>query len=208
VVWLVQGREPLIAAVRPLNNLGDWSTMFVRHLQFSTLELIAATTVIGLLMASAVIDGLLSTIAIVVAALFFWGCLIVAFIGRGYERAFATGFCLSFGLYCGILLMLGAGEFDPAAGQLPTSRVALPVFNAIVKRQYTDATFGTILPDYDPSVPETINGMPLVRSVSTAESPTRMHFMTIVHLFWAIAMGYTGAKFAIAWSRKDNAKRA
>ena len=139
-------------------------------------------------MASAVIDGLLSTIAIVVAALFFWGCLIVAFIGRGYERAFATGFCLSFGLYCGILLMLGAGEFDPAAGQLPTSRVALPVFNAIVKRQYTDATFGTILPDYDPSVPETINGMPLVRSVSTAESPTRMHFMTIVHLFWAIAM--------------------
>ena len=76
----------VIVHVRPLNNLGDWSTMFVRHLQFSTLELIAATTVIGLLMASAVIDGLLSTIAIVVAALFFWGCLIVAFIGRGYER--------------------------------------------------------------------------------------------------------------------------
>ncbi len=178
--------------------------MFYRHIRFSTLEVFTVTTVVGALIASAVFEGQHINVMLVAAGVCFWACLIVAVVGRSEAQKFSAGFCLSLALYAVILCWAGRSELDFSTAKLPTSTCSLSIYEAIVKREYRDPLTDKTLPNYDPSVTETRNGIPVIGVAPLVfETPTREHFMTAIHLFWAMSIGYVGGKFAIVWSRAD-----
>ncbi len=141
------------------------------------------------------------------AMLLFMAAAVVAFVGRGAGQAFAIGFVLCMGIYCGALFASGP---DPYAGALPTTKLLRPAFEAIVTFEYVVVGSMGI---YDPTrrfatqaeavAYQSANRGTTVSmgfsgggGVSGMETPTRESFMAVAHVWWAVLFGYLGGRLA------------
>jgi len=171
-------------------------------LRFSTRELLGLVSLVGLSLASMRVGGILATGTISVLSIVAIAFAIVAFVGYGQKKAFATGFVIPTLAYLAIIYAFGTNEFDPYEGKLPTTRMALPLFQALGTGVWVEMGTGKELPDYDPTVDPTRHaggGMsrPGSSMVTYLETPDRGTFMTLMHLLFASCFGYVGGKFGV-----------
>jgi hypothetical protein len=136
------------------------------------------------------------------------GFALVAAIDRGPRQAFAQGFVIWVLIYSVLFFAQPSDasnlpisrELDPYTGRLPTTRLMLPLFKAMVTGRYVDLVTGQEVPNYDPNRPAAGGtsgfGGGGLNGVSYEESPTREDFLSIGHLLWTLLLGYVGGHIA------------
>lgn len=164
--------------------------------QFTLRELLFAVMFLALGLASLRAGGVLASITILLAIVLSMGMAIIAFVGRGELQAFAIGFLIPVIAYAASILAIGRSEFDPYEGKLPTSRLLLPVYQAIVQEEWIDST-GKVVPK---NWTGTFNNRPGLK-----ETPDRTTFMSLAHVLIAMLFGYAGARFAVVVYRRRSA---
>ncbi len=177
------------------------------QLQVSLRELLFVVLFAGLGLASLRAGGFVASCTVFLAIVVTMCLAIVAFVGRYTTQAFAIGFLIPVITYGVAVLAVGKSELDPYEGKLPTSRLLLPIFQAMAKQTWTNAWTGEVVPDYDPATDPNragaggggFGGSP----VALSESPDRPTFMSLGHILFAMMFGYTGAKFAVIVYRKQ-----
>jgi len=142
--------------------------------------------------------------------LIFLAAVITAIIDRGNRQAFAIGVVICCSVY-GAMVMLSRSdsryrEFDPYDGNLPTTKVLLPLFKAIVWNRPTQDTGGMVSAGMSSAGVSSMmmmgNGFG-TNLVAPQEVPDRYTFMTIAHLLWALLLGAVGGHFArFVYSRR------
>jgi len=179
--------------------------------QISLRELLFALLFAGLGLSSLRAGGLLASATFLLAILLTMGFAIVAFVGRDRLQAFGIGFVIPVIAYAATVLAIGKSELDPYEGKLPTSRLLQPMFRLMAKQTWTNAFTGEVIPDYDPATDSNMGGggggfggSP----IGLTESLDRPTFMSLGHVLFAMMLGYTGAKFAVAVHRSQHRPNA
>ena len=140
----------------------------------------------------------------------FLTAVVAALVDRGSRQAAAIGFAVCVGIY-GILFWAGptisgtqqSRELDPYSGQLPTTRIMQPLFEAIVTHAFYDMNTGQVIANYD------VRRSEAPGVVGSRESPDRGQFMAISHLLWALLLGYFGAGVAsVFYARRNQEQHA
>ena len=179
------------------------------HSQISLRQVLFLVLFVGLGLAALRAGGVIAWITTSVAILMTMCFGIIAFVARDTLRAFAIGFLVPVVVYAATVMAIGPLEFDPYEAKLPTSRLLLPLFQAMSKQTWTDISTGKVVPDYDPANdPARANagGTAFGSSISLAESPDRATFMTVGHILIAMLLGYAGAHFAVFVHRHQDAQ--
>ncbi|UUO07036.1 hypothetical protein M4951_01690 [Blastopirellula sp. J2-11] len=173
-------------------------------MSYSLRELMVVALIAGLGLATLNAGGWLASGMIFLAMVLLMGLAIVALVGNGIERAYAIGFVIPAICY-GVLVWSGGNrELDPYESQLPASHLLQPLFQAMAKTTWVDIFSGKEIPK--PKAPTASSGGFLGVGVSQGvpkESINRETFMKTGHLLFALAMGYAGAKFAVAVDRRS-----
>ena len=171
--------------------------------QISLRSLLVLVTLVALAIVSLrCATGWWQIAVVTIALVAFWGTIILAVVDRGNRQAFAIGFALSMVLYAIALLLIGplsgfgdnaSREFNPATGQLLTSRLLRPLFESIAEVHSIDFRTGQVVPNSDPN---TSGSGPGSQFISRSEIPDRGTFMVIGHSWWALLLGLCGGWFA------------
>ncbi len=135
------------------------------------------------------------------AMLLFMAAAVVSFVGRGAGQAFAIGFILCAGIYCGVLLVSGREpEFSPYSGAMPTTLVMRAPFEAVVKVEYMPSgTMQKFATQAEAEAYQASSGAPGINgggSMGFWQTPTEERFMAVAHVWWAVLIGYVGGRFA------------
>jgi hypothetical protein len=147
--------------------------------------------------------GLLASAVIGVSAFLTTSIAIVAFVGHREIRVKAIGFLIPVIAYELTVLSLGASEFAPYTGRLPTTKFLQPVHRLMVRTAWIDMTTGKVVPDYNPATDPSRNaggagGLGGMGGMMTVlETPDRAAFMSLAHVLLGKMFGYIGAKFAV-----------
>lgn len=171
--------------------------------QISLRELLAMVLFAGLGLASLRTGGLIASITTIVAIVFLMCTAILAVVGRGQGRIFATGFLIPVVIYGGIVFAAGDKELDPYNGRLPTSRILQTLWPVLATQTWTDLRTGQVVPNYNPAVHGPMGGMGGMARAMSLETPDRPTFMSLGHILWATIFGYGGARFALAVYRQQ-----
>jgi hypothetical protein len=137
------------------------------------------------------------TLVATISATAFMAAMIVSLVGRRARQAFAIGFATTVVVYVALLAGTGLSsrdvnpEFNPATGQLPTTRLLSPLYAAVAESRWIDYRTGQEVSNYDPHQPGAA-----AQYVSLDERPERGIFMQIGHCWWALVLGYLGGWFA------------
>lgn len=169
--------------------------------QFTLRELLFAVLFVALGLASLRAGGVLASITIMLAIVLSMGMAIIAFVGRGELQAFAIGFSIPVVAYAATIAAAGSSEFDPTEGNLPTSKMLLPLFNTMTQEIWIDDLTGEVIPDFDPAK-DTYRGSAGFGSAVRSNYPDRQTFMTVGQVLAAMFFGYTGGKFAVLIYRR------
>ncbi len=160
---------------------------------------------VGLGIASLRAGGMLAAATVCISVTIILAIAIIAFVGRGQLKCFATGFMIPLTAYAFLHIAAGDAELDPFQGELPTTRLLRPIYRVVVTRTWLDAVSGKELPDYQPgTMPARHEGgflPPGVTRVVRSETPDRTAFMTLGHVLLAMGIGYVGGKFAVVVQR-------
>ena len=177
-------------------------------LQLSIRELLAIVFFAAIGTSGLFFGGANASVAICAALIATTGLAIVAFVGRGQLRSFAIGYIVPVGVYASLIVAVGGSELDPYSGKLPTTKLFRPAFELVVNREYVDEYSGKVLSDFDPTANTDFGGgggfgvgtLP----VQMRETPDRLAFSSVAHVFLAMFLGYAGAKFAV-WINQTQA---
>lgn len=125
---------------------------------------------------------------------------IIAIVDRGARQGFAIGFTLIAAVY-GLLLILGATEFDQYSGRWPTTRLLRPLHSAMDRSEWINTATGMVIQNFDPHNPTVpiVGGGGVIGAGGGAEwreIPPREAFMPIGHCWWALLLGFIGGHFA------------
>jgi hypothetical protein len=149
---------------------------------------------VGLGLAGLAMGGWIAPLAILFLMMLVTALTIAAFVGHGELRCFAIGFFISWIAYVVPHALVGSSELDPY-GKLATTRLWLPVYERLVRREFVDFQTGKVIPNYDPANPPT--GMRGMGMGSMKETPDRAEFMMLAHALIAAAFAYAGGKYAV-----------
>ena len=177
-----------------------------RYPQTSVRELITVFSFAGLGIAGLCAGNILAAIFMSVAFLALSALVIVAFVRRDLWQSFSIGFVIPVFVYSSVVMIAGDAEFDPYEGKLPSTKLVRPLFELVVKRQYTNLLTGEVIPDYDPTQPPSAPGLGVGGvggfgggfgggGAGLLETPDRATFMSLAHVIIAMLLGYVGAKF-------------
>jgi hypothetical protein len=179
--------------------------------QLSVRELMLVVFIVGLGLAGLSMGGWIASITMLFLMMSVTALTIAAFVGHGELRCFAIGFVISWIAYVVPHALVGSSELDPY-GKLATTRLWLPVYERLVRREFVDFQTGKVIPNYDPANPP--KGMGGMGMGGMKEAPDRAEFMMLAHALFAAAFAYAGGKFAV-WldsrsavsaNRKEQAK--
>jgi hypothetical protein len=173
-------------------------------LKFSLVEILTLLLVGGVGFAALRTGGMMASATLVVAALLFMALAILAIVGGGALRAGAIGFVVAGGIYGGLVFYFGAAELGQN-GSLPTSQALEPLHDAMATFTYTDVMTGKRMNQEKASaLIEAADAASVPRPLFSVESvPTREEFMSVAHALIGMALGYAGAKFAVAVRRRE-----
>jgi hypothetical protein len=160
--------------------------------------------IVSLKYASPIWQGIVGLIAMFTA-------IVVVMIGvfdRGPRQAFAIGFAIVIFSYA-LLVVNGQKidnlepspnvELNTYRGHLPTSLILDCLYKALEHSTYLDASTGKIIPELGPATVH-INSFGQAtaagRAVISQELPPSGNFMPVGHIWWALLLGYIGARFA------------
>lgn len=147
-------------------------------------ELIFVTSIIGIGLAGIVRGPPVAWLGVAICFLIIAGFAIIAFVAVGQHRSFAIGFVVPVFLYGTAVLTAGDDELGMREGMLPTSQL----FQSVLQ------------PRYPPS-----GGLSVVQVIARKQNTTSV--MTLGHLLVALALGYSGAKFAVHVHNRSRADR-
>lgn len=199
-VWLVRRAGPEDLKDMPRNMAPRAHCPHVIQISLRELLLLVAFFAIGCA-ALKTAGNVWWTVLSAFTLLVFMGFATVAAVDRGPRQSFALGFVICTAIY-GVLLgsqpAVGAvapsnRELDPYTGKMPTTKLLLPVFQAMMSVKWVDSKTGEEIPNYDPSQASVVSSGSFV---SYSEAPHRQDFMAIGHLLWCVLFGYAGGHVA------------
>lgn len=132
-------------------------------------------------------------ILFIAAGLLFMASAVVAFVGKGNQRALAIGFAVCFAIYGAVVFLSPANELNVARGRLPTTKVMRQIVTPMVAPDRDEQpSFDAFerqrrrLNDDEGRV--VMGGMVIL--------PEHSDLLRIAHLLWALLFGFLGSIFA------------
>jgi len=152
-------------------------------------------------------------ILFIAAGLLFMAATVVAFVGKGNQRALAIGFAVCFAIYGAVVFLSPANELNVVRGRLPTTKVMRPIVESMAPpgrddpvpttmdstmQQNVDTGF-SIGVDFERAP---TNTRPTFTTSATTRNgfpgvlPEHSDLLRIAHLLWAMLFGFLGSIFA------------
>lgn len=199
--------------------------------QWSLLELVIVLTTGIVVLGSMWAPQIFLWLVLMGVMLFLFALFVIARVGRGQWRTFATGFCCFTIGYLAALLLVENNSYSifPNIHQLPTTIAMYQLQPVLTQTSYmkdgeripaslnpTVDIYGNVTDSAGNNLGSTLMGggggygggfvggggpNMVISAIEVKATPNYQTYFTLGHVFWALLLGYMGGKFAVGFQR-------